>query len=138
MWFHSIETNICIILKILKRMWLQRPLASYAGKKLYKCYPLNYIYCTQNFVRFHAVKSKIELPQEFWEKKNSRAPYWARYTQIASLLFLMIYILCINFCSFSLIRNRDQCIPKISEKVELQRHLLSNFHQKLIDTNTFR
>ena len=28
----------------------------------------------QNFVRFHAIESEIELSQEFWEKRNSSAP----------------------------------------------------------------
>ena len=32
-------------------------------------------------------------------------------------------------------RNRDECISKFPEKLKLQRHLFSNFHQKLIDTN---
>ena len=43
----------------------------------------------QDFV----VESEIELPQKFWETRNSSAPYWAMRTQIASLLFLLIHIL---------------------------------------------
>ena len=89
----------------------------------------------QNFVQFHAIESNIELSQKFWEKLNTSAPYWAIYIQIASLLFLLIYILCINFCSISSSRNQDQRIPKISENVKLPRHLLSDFHQKLIVIN---
>ena len=29
----------------------------------------------ENFVRFHALGSEVELPKEFWEKHNSSAPY---------------------------------------------------------------
>ena len=62
------------------------------------------------------------------------APYYATCTQNQRLLFL-ICILYINFCAISSLRNRDQRIPEISEKVKLQLHLLSDFHQKLIDFN---
>ena len=40
-----------------------------------------------------------------------------------------------NFCAISSTTNQDQHIPKISEKMELQRRLLSDFHHKLIDIN---
>ena len=38
-----------------------------------------------------------KLSQEFWEKRNSSAPYRTMYTQIVSLLFLLIYIMYIKF-----------------------------------------
>ena len=57
------------------------------------------------------------------------------YTKIAPLLFLMIYILHINFCPISSSRNRDQRIPKIPEKVKVRRHLLSDLYQNLIGTS---
>ena len=76
---------------------------------------------------FMLKKSEIELPQEFWEKQNSSAPYRAIYSQTTSLLFLMIYILYVNFCAILSTINRDQRTPKILEKVKLQRHLLSDF-----------
>ena len=89
------------------KLWSQRKIYQY------------YVYCLPNFVRFHVVESKVELPQEFWEKQNSRAPYWAMHAQIASLLFLMICILYTNFWAISYSRNQNQRIPNISEKVKL-------------------
>ena len=89
----------------------------------------------QNFARFHAVESEIELSQNFLEKRKSRALYLAICTKIASSLFLMIYILHISFYTISSSRNQDRFIPKIPERVLLQRHLLSDFHQKLIEVN---
>ena len=71
----------------------------------------------QNFVQFHAIESEIELAKQFRKKRNSSAPYRDKCSQIASLLFLMMYILRINFCELSFTRNRDQRIPKIPEKV---------------------
>ena len=68
------------------------------------------------------------------EKKGIAAPLKTTCTQIASLLFLIVYILFINFCATSLTRNQDQRIPKILEKVKLQRNLLRNFFQKIIDS----
>ena len=59
----------------------------------------------QNFALFHAIESKIELSQEFWEKLNKRALHRDICTQIASLLFLMTYILYINFCAVLSIGN---------------------------------
>ena len=71
-----------------------------------------------------------------WEKNRVAAPsIRAICTQIASLCFLMIYFLHINFCPVSSSRNRDLRIRKNSEKVKLQRHLLSDLHQKLVETN---
>ena len=75
------------------------------------------------------IESEIELLLEFGEKQNSRALYRATYTQIPSLLLIMVHILYANFCAISSSRNRDQCIPKISGKGKLQHHLLSDFHQ---------
>ena len=43
----------------------------------------------------------------------------------------------INFCAFSSNRSWDQRIPKNPENVWLQRHLLNDFHQKLIETNLY-
>ena len=89
----------------------------------------------QIFVRLYAIESIIELSKEFWKKCNSSASCRDICTQIASLLFLMIYILCVNFCAISLTRNRDELIPKIPEKVLLQLHLLNDFHLKLLEIN---
>ena len=80
-----------------------------------------------NFVRFHAIESET-LSQEFWKKRNSSAPYKDICTEIASLLFIKIFILNINFCAILFSRNRDQLIRKMPEKVILQRHMLSNVH----------
>ena len=89
----------------------------------------------QNFMRFHAIESEPRLSEEFGEKRNSSTLYWDMYSQTASLLFLMIHIPYINLCAISLNRNRKQHIPKIPKKVTLQRHLLNDFYQKLIDIN---
>ena len=56
-------------------------------------------------------------------------------TQIVSLLYLMMYSLYKLFCAITSTRNRDKLNPKIPENVHLQRHLQSNFYQKLIDIN---
>ena len=37
----------------------------------------------QNFVRFHALESEIELPQEFWEKRGTLLSYMYRNRIIA-------------------------------------------------------
>ena len=89
----------------------------------------------QNFVRFHAVEYEKGLSQEFGKTRNSCVLYWATCTQIASLLFLIVYFSYINFYGISSYRNRDQLILKIPVKVWLQRHLLSEFHRKLIGIN---
>ena len=55
----------------------------------------------QNFIRFYAIESKIELSQEFWGKQNSNTPTELYVTQIVSALFIMTYILYVNFlCNF--------------------------------------
>ena len=89
----------------------------------------------QNFIRFHAIESEIELPQEFWKTRNSSASCKAICTKIAPLLFLVTYILDVNIFAISFTRNGNQRILKISEKEKLQRHLLSDFHQKLMNIN---
>ena len=64
--FLSIEHKICIFPKILEKLWQQHTLGNYPLKN-----DTNIIaYCMQNFVRFRAPESKIELPQEFRGKKN--------------------------------------------------------------------
>ena len=67
----------------------------------------------KNFVRFHAIESRIELSQEFWEKRDSSVTHWAMCIQIASFLFVMIYILYINFWTISSTKNQHQRIRKI-------------------------
>ena len=69
----------------------------------------------QIIVRFHAIKSEMELSSEFWNKRSSTPPYRDIRTQIASVIFLVIYISYTNFCAISFTRNRDQLIPKILE-----------------------
>ena len=132
--FHLIEDKVCIAPKILEKLWFQCPLASYARKIIsvsyFKVSIMHAKFCT-----LHVIKWKIRLSKEFWVKWNSSAVYWATCTQITSLCFLIIYILCINFCAISSTRNWDQRIPKIPGKVLLQRHLWSNFHQKLKEIN---
>ena len=93
------------------------------------------VYCMQNSVRFHAIEPKIEQSEEMWEKRNSSAPFWAICTQIAAFLSLMIDILYVSFNAISSNRNRGEGIPKFPKKMYLQRRLLNDFHQKLIDTN---
>ena len=57
------------------------------------------------------------------------------YTKILSKSFLIVTISYINFCVIPCNRSRDLATPKIMEKAKQQRHLWSDFHQKLIDTN---
>ena len=119
-WFN--RSQIYIIPWILKKLCLQRPLTSYASK--------NYINTSFKVCISHAkfwitMEYEMELSQEFWLKWNSIALYWATCTQIASILFLMINIVCISFCEIIVLwnfknrftRNRDHLIPKILEKV---------------------
>ena len=88
-------------------------LSNLCSQKLYQYHLAKYVYCMQNFARFEAVESETELSSEFWEKRNSSVSYWAMYTQISPLLFLYIH-----FCAISFSRDRDQHIPKISDKVK--------------------
>ena len=72
----------------------------------------------QDFVWFHTIESEIGLSLKFWGKWNSSAPYLVTCTQIASLLFLLIYIVHVSFCAISSTRNRKQLILKILEKYD--------------------
>ena len=85
----------------------------------------------QNFIRFQAIESEKELSQEFWKKRNISAPFKDICTQIASFLFLSIYILYINFCAISFARNRDQLIPKNSEKSVITAPLVERLPPKI-------
>ena len=76
------------------------------------------IHCMQNFVRFRAIESETELSQQFCKKRNSSSPYKDICTLIASLLFLTIYILYINFCVILITRNLDKHIPIILKKCD--------------------
>ena len=89
----------------------------------------------QIIVRFHAIKSEMELSSEFWNKRSSTPPYRDIRTQIASVIFLVIYISYTNFCAISFTRNRS-AYSKNSRKL-LQRHLLGDVHQKLIEINIY-
>ena len=82
-------------------------------QKLYQYHILEKVYCMQSFVRFHATESERELSEKFWEKWNSSSFYKDMCTQIASLFFLIKYILHKHFCEILSIRNPDQLIPKI-------------------------
>ena len=65
--FYSIEHKICIFLKILKKVRLKRPLASYAHKKYIS---IIYQVSTQHekFLRFQAIEfEKEEESREFGE-----------------------------------------------------------------------
>ena len=131
---HSIE-GVILLSQNYGKFMTAAPAINLYHLKICQWYLLSKVYCMQNFVWFHAIESEKKLSQKFWEKRNSSALYWAICTHIASLLFLMIHILHINFCTISSARNQDQGIPKISEKVKLQRQLLSDFQQNLIDIN---
>ena len=58
-------------------------------------------------------------------------------THIVPLLFQTLPILLIIFCAISFTRNRYQFTQKILEKVCLQRHPLSDYHQTLMDINLY-
>ena len=123
-----------IIPKILENLRLQCPHQAILSKiisiLLLKISILHAKFCT-----IHAIKPEIELSHEMWKKQKNSAPYWDISTQISSWLFLVIYIMYIIFCVNSFTTNRDQRIRKNFVKMTLQRHLLSDFHQKLMDTN---
>ena len=68
------------------------------SQKLHQYHLSKWVYCAQNFIRFHTIESEIDLSQEFWGKRKSSSPDWVICTQIASLLFLIVYILHVNFC----------------------------------------
>ena len=92
------------------------PPSNLCSRQLYIYNLVKQVYCMQNFVWFYATGSKIKLPEEFWGKLNSSAPYWAIYTQIASLLFLMIYILYINFVEFCPLETQISVFQKFWKK----------------------
>ena len=48
---------------------------------------------TKFCVWFHAIESELELSQEFGKKRNGSATYRDTYAQIATLLFIKMYIL---------------------------------------------
>ena len=80
-----------------------------------------------HFVRF---QFKIELPQEFLGKTEQKRPLLSYECSNCVIVYFEK-----KNCAISPMRNRDQRIPKVSEKGKLQRHLSSNFHQKLTDIN---
>ena len=43
------------------------PPSKLCSQKLDKYHLAKLVYCIQNFVRFYAIESEIELPQEFWK-----------------------------------------------------------------------
>ena len=61
--------------KIFGNIEITASLSKLCLQKIYQYHLVKYVYCMQNFVQFHAVESEIELPQEFWEKRNSSALY---------------------------------------------------------------
>ena len=79
---YSLHINFCAIsinrnsdvtiLKVLENLLLHRPLSSYTTK-IISMLSLKLRYCMQNFVRFHVIESELELLQEFWGKRHSRA-----------------------------------------------------------------
>ena len=85
----------------------QKPLVNYARK--------NYInIILQLHVKFSTIPSnriRDITTTRILGKRNNSAPCLATYTQMASFLFLMTYILYINFCAISSTRNRDQHVP---------------------------
>ena len=122
-----LQINFCAILfnrtqdlhfsKNSGKFVITAPSRKLCPQKLYQYHLLKLAYCMQNFVRFHAIEYDIELSYKNLGKRNSSAPYTAIYTQIGSLLFLMIYNLHIIFGAIPFIRNRDRLIPKIPEKL---------------------
>ena len=135
---HSIEHKICIFLKILEN----------PGKILEKLFSASYQAMPSKTIPMslftisilHAIFCSIPCYRigdititRILEKRNSIAPYWDILTKIASLLFMMIYVLHINFYEISSTRNWDALIPKFPEKMLLHRQLLRDFQQKLIE-----
>ena len=90
----------------------------------------------QNFVRFRAKRFRDRVIIRFLRKKNSSAfidPYVPKLNLIISNNVYFAHI----FCAISSTRNRVQRYQIIPEKVQLQRHLWSNFYQKLTDINLY-
>ena len=89
----------------------------------------------QNFIRLNAIKSEIELSQEFLGNGISAPPTDLRI-QIASLLYLIVYTLHINFCAVSSTRNQNQRIQKKFQKSETTASPQKRFSPK-VDRNKF-
>ena len=53
-------------------------------RKLYEYHLAKLVHSMQNFVRFHAIESELELPIEFWKKRYSSIPYCAICNKIVS------------------------------------------------------
>ena len=51
------------------------PLIKLRSQSLYQYHTPKLLHCMQNFVQFHAIESEIGLSKEFWDKRNSSAPY---------------------------------------------------------------
>ena len=91
---------------------------------------MNYI--THNIINIYTliIYMHIILSQEFLGKTEQQPPphFWALYTQIASLLYLMIYILYISFfVQFHPLKTEISLNQKFRKKVSLQRLLLTIF-----------
>ena len=93
-----------------------------------------YIYFTFSCILFHC-KPKHNYQNNFGTNRIAASPRETCFTKNVPLFFLIAYILYINFREISFNRSRDLHIPKNLENVWLQRHLLNDFHQNLIDTN---
>ena len=103
-----------------EKLRLQRPLGSFARKNISMAFfKVNILHSKFCMISFHRIRDKTIT--RILEKRNSSVSYYTQcssmYTQTASLLFLIIYILYINFCANSSTRSRDQFVPKIPEKV---------------------
>ena len=73
--------------------------------------------------------------RRIWDRKrNSSTSYWAIDTQIASLLYRIIYVLYKCFLQFHSLET-EISFQKSRKKMWRHRHLLSDFFQKLIDIN---
>ena len=83
----------------------------------------------QHFVRFHAIECETEVSHEFLEKQNGSVPLQSNmYPNFIIVISTDIYFEYKLLCNFI----RDHRIPKNSNKVQLQRHLLSDFSPKFV------
>ena len=89
----------------------------------------------QNFVQFRAIKSNVKITTRIGKKEYQRPLLSYMYPISIIVISNNTYILYINFCEISSTRNRDQRIPKILEKLKVQRQPLNGHHQKLIEIN---
>ena len=77
-------------------------------------------------------RSRYTYYQKYFRKKrNNSTTCGAIWAQFVSLLFLIMYILHVNFCAISSSRKQDQLINKILKKALLVRHLQGNFCKNL-------